>query len=203
MHAPTTRTYHRALQLALYATNTAQYGLTLGTSEDGIRLIAWADASFESEKEGYSRSGIVFSIGADAGAFLAKTFTQYVRSLSTQESEIQALSEATRYVMWFRYLLEEAGYPQDPTPIFEDNNAAISFAKRKGDYDRTKHISRHFHYCQDRYADGSIDVIRIDTKEQRADQFTKILSPSDHASATAINMGLNSQVAAPLPTPPN
>lgn len=196
MHAPTTRTYHRALQLALYATNTAHYGLTLGTSEDGIRLIAWADASFESEKEGYSRSGIVFSIGADAGAFLAKTFTQYVRSLSTQESEIQALSEATRYVMWFRYLLEEAGYPQDPTPIFEDNNAAISFAKGKGDYDRTKHISRHYHYCQDRYADGSIDVIRIDTKEQRADQFTKILAPVDHASATAINMGLHSQVAA-------
>ena len=57
------------------------------------------DAAFESKKDGYSRSGMVFSIGQNSGAFLAKSFTQLIRSLSIQESEIQSLSEATRYVI--------------------------------------------------------------------------------------------------------
>jgi hypothetical protein len=92
--------------------------------------------------------------------------------------------------MFFRFILAEAGFPQDPTIIFEDNNAALAFARGQGDYDRTKHITRHFRYCFDRSADGNIDVVRIDTRDQRADQFTKTLSPADHARATAINLNL-------------
>lgn len=190
MNAPTQYHYDAAINIAQYVASTPDYGISFQTSEDGVRLVAWADASFESENGGYSRSGITFSIGQDSGAFLAKSFTQWIRSLSTQESEIQALSEATRYVMYFRFILEEAGFPQDPTIIFEDNNAALAFARGQGDYDRTKHITRHFRYCFDRSADGNIDVVRIDTRDQRADQFTKTLSPSDHARATAINLNL-------------
>ena len=190
MNAPTQYHYDAAINIAQYVASTPDYGISFQTSEDGIRLVAWADASFESENAGYSRSGIAFSIGQDSGAFLAKSFTQWIRSLSTQESEIQALSEATRYVMFFRFILAEAGFPQDPTIIFEDNNAALAFARGQGDYDRTKHITRHFRYCFDRSADGNIDVVRIDTRDQRADQFTKTLSPADHARATAINLNL-------------
>ena len=51
--------------------------------------------------------------------------SKWIRSLSTQESEIQSLSEATRYIMFSRYLLEELGIPQSPTIIYEDNNPFV------------------------------------------------------------------------------
>ena len=110
-----------------YISGTLVYELTFsGTS---TQLFAWADVSFESEREGFSRSGIVFAIVKTSGAFLAKSCTQHIRSLSTQESEIQALSEAARYVIFFRMILKEIGIPQERNVIYEDNNAAISFVK--------------------------------------------------------------------------
>jgi len=193
MDKPSPEDVIAAERIIRYISGTLDYGLTLGGSED-TTLYAWADAAFESEKDGYSRSGMVFSIGQNSGAFLAKSFTQWIRSLSTQESEIQSLSEATRYIMFFRYLLEELGIPQSPTIIYEDNNAAISFAKGQGDYDRTKHISRHFRFCADQVRANTIVVERIDTDKQRADQQTKILDPYLHKQHTAVNLNLKNQV---------
>ena len=193
MNDPSCEDVQAAERIVRYISGTLDYGLTFsGTS---TQLFAWADASFESERGGFSRSGIVFAIGENSGAFLAKSFTQHIRSLSTQESEIQALSEAARYVIFFRMILEEIGIPQERNVIYEDNNAAISFVKGESDFDRTKHISRHYRYSAQQYELGNIDVVRIDTKNQRADQVTKILTPSDHKSHSAINLNLSEIVS--------
>jgi len=193
MNDPSHEDVQAAERIVRYVASTLDYGITFsGTS---TQLYAWADASFESERGGFSRSGIVFAIGENSGAFLAKSFTQHIRSLSTQESEIQALSEAARYVIFFRMILEEIGIPQDRNVIFEDNNAAISFAKGESDFDRTKHISRHYRYSAQQYELGNIDVVRIDTKKQRADQATKILPPNEHMEHSAVNLNLSEMVA--------
>ena len=162
-----------------------------GTS---TQLYSWADASFESERGGFSRFSIVFSIGENSAAFLAKSFTQHIRALSTQEAEIQALSEAARYVIFFRMILQELGFPQERNIIFEDNNAAISFAKGESDFDRTKHIPRHYRYAAQQYDEGNIDIVRIDTASQRADQGTKILPPTAHQAQTASKLNLSMAV---------
>ena len=120
----------------------------------------------------------------------AKSFAQHIRALSTQEAEIQALSEAARYVIFFRMILNELGFQQERNVIFEDNNAAISFAKGESDFDRTKHITRHYRYSAQQYDEGNIDVVRINTSAQRADQGTKILPPSAHQAQTAANLSL-------------
>lgn len=190
MNQPTATDLEDGMHLATYVVQTAHWGVTFQTSEDKVRLVAWADASFESERDGYSRSGLIFTLGEDSGAFLAKSFTQWMRALSTQESEIQTLSEGARFVMFFRYILEEAGFPQEPTVVFEDNNACISFTRGQGNYDRTKHITRHYHYAKDREKDGSIVVTYVSTKKQRADQCTKILSPTEHREASLINLNI-------------
>ena len=163
-----------------------------GTS---TQLYAWADASFESERGGFSRSSIIFAIGEQSGAFMAKSFAQHILALSTQEAEIQALSEAARYVIFFRMILNELGFQQERNVIFEDNNAANSFAKGQSDFDRTKHISRHYRYAAQQYDEGNIDVVRIDTANQRADQGTKILSIAAHRTQTAANLNLSMAAA--------
>ena len=65
-----------AERIIRYINGTLDYGMTFsGTS---TQLYSWADASFESERDGFSRfsrSSIVFSIGEYSAAFLAKSFT--------------------------------------------------------------------------------------------------------------------------------
>jgi hypothetical protein len=111
------------------------------------------------------------------------SLNSFALSLSTQESEIQALSEAARYVLYFRYILNELGIHQDPTVIYEDNNAAISFAKGESDFDRTKHIARHYRFIAQQYEFGELDVVRIDTKQTsvpiRALKFYTLLTTCD------------------------
>lgn len=193
MNDPTFEDVQAAERIVRYINSTLDYGITFsGTS---TQLFAWADASFESERGGFSRSSIVFSIGENSGAFLAKSFTQHIRAMSTQETEIQALSEAARYVIFFRMILNELGFPQLRNVIFEDNNAAISFAKGESDFERTKHIARHYRYAAQQYDLGNIDVVRIDTTQQRADQGTKILPPYAHKAHTAVNLNLAHAVA--------
>lgn len=191
MNSPTFEDVKAAERIVKYINGTLDHGVTFSGTD--TQLYAWADASFESERGGFSRSSIVFSLGKNSGAFLSKSFTQLIRSLSTQESEIQALSEAARYVLYFRYILNELGIHQDPTVIYEDNNAAISFAKGESDFDRTKHIARHYRFIAQQYEFGELDVVRIDTADQRADQGTKILHPPDHLRFTAINLNLSQQ----------
>jgi len=72
--------------------------------------------------------------------------------------------------------------------------AARKKAIRQGDYDRTKHISRHFRFCADQVRANTIVVERIDTDKQRADQQTKILDPNLHKQHTAVNLNLKKQV---------
>ena len=82
--------------------------------------------------------------------------------------------------MHFRMLLEEMGFKQSaPTTIFEDNNAAISFAKGQGDFDRTKHIEIKHRLCVEKVEDGHIIVSYVDTTDQIADIFTKNLPPPE------------------------
>ena len=73
-------------------------------------------------------------------------------------------------------LLEEMGFPQATTEIFEDNQAAISFANGQADFDRTKHIGKYYRFCCEQAREKKIAVIKIGTANQKADILTKLLN---------------------------
>ena len=188
MHDPTEEDMIAARKIVRYIAGTLDHGITFGNANNTeVVLVAYADASHRTDKKNVkdvselqSRTGNAFFIGNKTGAFAFLSQCQDLTAQSSQEAEIISLSEATRSVMHFRLLLEEMGFKQEnPTIIYEDNNAAISFANGQGDFDRTKHIEIKHRLCVEKVEDGHITVTYVDTTDQIADIFTKNLPPPE------------------------
>jgi hypothetical protein len=57
--------------------------------------------------------------------------------------------------------------------VFEDNNGALLLATNQRITARTKYFLVKWHFFWEHVKDGTVDVVKIDTKEQRADYLTK------------------------------
>jgi hypothetical protein len=104
-------------------------------------------------------------------------------ALSTTEAEYIALSSAMRDLIPMRTLLAEIGKVLEiseteivcHSKLFEDNKGAEELANVPKIRPRTKHIAVKYHHFRSHVASGAIKVVRVDTKEQLADIFTKAL----------------------------
>ena len=97
--------------------------------------------------------------------------------LSTAESEYVALSGCVQEVIWVRRVLSFLGFEQDqPTVVYEDNEAAMALANNSCMTKRARFIDVRFHYVREMVADGQIKVVRCPTALMVADLFTKSLS---------------------------
>ena len=65
----------------------------------------------------------------------------------------------------------------DPAAItlFVDNLSAIKLVKNPVFHQCTKHFERHYHYSREKYDEGTIDVLHMNTSEMPVDILTKIL----------------------------
>ena len=104
------------------------------------------------------------------------------RATSSNHSEIFAIHEASREVVWLRSMIQhirsDCGMVEckEPTIVFEDNVACIAHLKDgyiKGD--RTKHILPKFFFTHDLQKNGEVKVIQVRSSDNSADLFTKAL----------------------------
>ena len=105
-------------------------------------------------------------------------------ALSTTESEYIALSKAMRETLPLMELMKEIYEvfnmtmelkPNIKCTVFEDNNGCIELAKCPRLRPRTKHIGTKYHHFRSKVKEGRVEVLKIDTKDQQADIFTKAL----------------------------
>ena len=148
------------------------YQLTF-PSTNNLLLRGWSDASYANNIDYKSTSGYCFKIG-DALVSWASG-KQQITALSTAESETIALTLAAQEAIWFRALLEELGFKQTPTTIFEDNQAAIALARNPQNHKKTKHIQVRYYFIREHLENGSLALSFCPTHDQLADPFTKIL----------------------------
>jgi hypothetical protein len=103
-------------------------------------------------------------------------------SLSTLEAEYSALSQSLRVVLPLHRMIVEISMTLSlPEPIkssvsarvFEDNNGALSLATKQRITSRTKYFLVKWHHFWHAVNSGEIIIVKIDTKEQRADYLTK------------------------------
>jgi hypothetical protein len=103
-------------------------------------------------------------------------------ALSTMEAEYIALSHSMRELLPIRELVKEMstalGYDKafsirTHSKVFEDNNGALILASCPRMTPRSKHIAVKYHFFRDQVTKGNIQIHKIDTKEQKADIFTK------------------------------
>jgi hypothetical protein len=139
------------------------------------QLVAFADASFATDTAtGKSTTGFVLLFCGAAVAWRSKL--QSTVAQSTTEAEYIAAALAAAEVYWMRQLLAFLGCPQmAPTPIFEDNSAALQLAANPVVQQRTRTINVKYHYIRQLVGQREVDVVAVRTHSQRADILTKAL----------------------------
>jgi len=134
-----------------------------------------------------SMSGWVVLIGGAPINWFCKR--QTVTALSSTEAEFVCASEGARYVICLVNMLAELRFEVGPVRLFEDNEAAISWATAaRGRPRRSQHIGSRFFYLVELVRDGRIRMMSIDTTRQLADIFTKDLPPMDFTRLRSLLM---------------
>ena len=158
-----------------YLQEMAEMGLVYGRIND---LVGYTDSDFAGDLyDRKSTSGCIFTL---AGAALSwKSKKQSLVTLSSTEAEYVACSEAIREGIWLRRLYHEitSAEPNFILPsiqlVLSDSQGAIALAKAPKFNSRTKYINVKYHFVQDAYAQGLIELQYISTTEMPADIMTK------------------------------
>ena len=198
-HNPTEKHALYLRRIGRYLLATRDKGLTMSCSKDW-KIDCYVDADFAGlyghedhadPNSVKSRTGFVIMVGNCPIIWSSKLQTEI--TLSTMEAEYVACSMACRALIPLRELvLELANAVKIPsheisnmhTTIWEDNVGALTLAKLELPRmtRRSKHISIKYHwfrsYVTPDNGPKSLDVLKIDSKDQVADIFTKGVGPA-------------------------
>ena len=97
--------------------------------------------------------------------------------LNSTEAEYIAAAQCASYLMWYRELLEELGYPQiQPTNIFEDNAGCVRMCKNPIHKSKARHIRRDYHFIRECVTIFKTMIVTfVSGCDNIADMFTKPL----------------------------
>jgi hypothetical protein len=170
---PTESDLIKAKRVVKYIASTPDVGIHYPPN-CSMTLRVHADASHHIHPDGYGHTGIVIMLG---NSFLhARSVKQKLQTLSSTESELIALQEASTYVVWLRHLLSELGFDMNkPTVVTQDNQSATWIAERGGNFKRTKHLVGRLNFLKERIDNAEIEIKYCPTEDMPADFLTKAL----------------------------
>ena len=204
-HSPKRVHEHGLKRIARYLLGTKDKGMILAPTGD-LKLDLYADADFaglwgtEDATDSLSvksRTGYVITLGGSPLVWGSKLQTEI--ALSTLEAEYIALSTSMRVLLPLRDLVKEVcedlGIERDElslvSTVFEDNAGCLILANAPfpNMTPRTKHIAIKYHWFRSHIKFGEIEVVKIDTKVQKADIFTKGLKRDEFESKRKMLVG--------------
>ena len=97
---------------------------------------------------------------------------------STMEAKYVVACDVIKEAVWLKKFLSDLGIvriEQVPITLFYDNSGAIAQSKDPRNHKKGKHIKRKYHTIRDIVAQGDIIVAKIDSANNLADPFTKVL----------------------------
>eukprot|EP00798_Chlamydomonas_sp_ICE-L_P027079 gene27079-biopygen825 len=172
---PTEAHWKAAKRLLIYLRDHRYLGICY-KSGAGSELTVFSDSSFgECKLSRRSQTGVAILSAVSLISWSSKR--QITPAVSTGEAEYQALATTAREVIWLKYLRADMGFPSSVVTIQCDSTGAISWT---GDWKlepKAKHIDVIHHCIKCLVDDGRVKVVYVNTKENKADPFTKGLAP--------------------------
>jgi hypothetical protein len=133
-------------------------------------------------------TGYHFQLGS--GSISWRAGTQKLTSHSSTESELYALDEAARELVYLNKLLTNFGIKvPKPVMIGQDNMAAITLTNSENFNPRTKHIAVRYMYINDLQREGVCKVRYLPTDNIPSDALTKALGHREHLQHTQVILG--------------
>jgi hypothetical protein len=172
LHAPTQKHMKDLMRLFQYLKKFPDRGICY-SREGSIEPVVYADASFgDPEIELKAVTGAVVIMMGGPVSWIAKK--QPIQSHSTAEAEVIAACAAAKEAKYFRLLLDDIGITvKEPTVIWEDNSAAIVFAKAEGGPQRLRHLDLRRFAIREMVRNNIVRLEKVDGKLNVADMFTK------------------------------
>ena len=173
---PTEEHWTAVKRIFHYLQGTANYGLEYSKQNGDGNLVGFSDADWAGDpNDRKSTSGYIFVM--NGGAISWKSRKQTCVALSTAEAEYVALASAAQETALIRQLLNDLHHQQDdPTILYEDNQAAVAISKNSQLHTKMKHIAIRYHYVREKVLDKTIDVQYCPTNDMVADILTKGLT---------------------------
>jgi len=174
---PRPRHLAAAKRCVLYVGGTADWGLHFNRAA-GMYLECYVDASQVVVSKGTEKNamtGFILQVGGGPVAWTARR--QDCITTSTCDSESQAIMTSTQYVENARDQLEELGHTRMwPTPVFNDNTAAVSLCKDARAHNKSIQLTKAMAYIRQLTKRGVILPLHVRTQHQPADFLTKRLA---------------------------
>jgi len=173
LHCPRARHLAAAERVVCYLAGTADYGLHFKVRE-GTNLECYVDANYSSDASKKSITGFMLKVSGAPVYWSARKQDRITSS--TCDSESQAILTAVQYVECARDVFEELGMHQTgPTPLYNDNSAAVKLAVDPIAHKRSVQLTRPMAYLRERTQNGVIFPLHVRTNEMPADFLTKRL----------------------------
>jgi len=165
---------YRTLQ---FANDTTDNVLKLGSLLSTIKLFAYCDAAFAKDTNSNSQLSYCLFLARDSGSILWKSWKDKTVSLSTTQSELHALVECTKTILWYRELLNEIGLQQtEPTVIYQDNHNVLELVSKDITNDaKSKYLINKINFIRDLVQRHIILPTYCPTTQNTADIGTKPL----------------------------
>jgi hypothetical protein len=142
-------------------------------------LHAYGDGSYALHEDLRSHLGVCIGVGGRHNApFHNRSAVIKLMMRSSTEAELATLNDLISDVLHYRSLLEELGYPQQATDVYEDNSAAITILN-KGDFNyqnKSKHIKIRYEFFKEQIKLGLVKLVYCPTDMMMADIHTKNLT---------------------------
>ncbi|KAJ9550759.1 hypothetical protein OSB04_014804 [Centaurea solstitialis] len=141
-------------------------------NDSSFDLVAYTDSDYGGANlDRKSTSGGCQFLGGRLVSWQCKKQTTV--SQSTTEAEYIVASQCCSQVLWIQNQMQDYGLSFLQTPIYIDNNSAISIVNNPVKHSKTKHIEIKYHFIRDCNEKKLIQVLKVHTDDQYADLFTK------------------------------
>ena len=103
---------------------------------------------------------------------------------SSMEGECFASSRATEVIEYVQEIFRALGNPiLGPTRLYSDNKANILVANKQGTSGKAKHLLRRYVAMQEKIANGTIVIGKVDDKENPSDYLGKWVGKAKYAAS--------------------
>ncbi|GKB40596.1 retrovirus-related pol polyprotein from transposon TNT 1-94 [Tanacetum coccineum] len=158
-----------------YLKGTADVGLVYGRDQGKhVDVDSFVDADYAKDPDkDMSIIGYMFMVHGYVVSW--KTTLQHVVALFTIETEYMALTKVVKKRIWLKGLLIELRINLRSVVVICDNQGSIHLSRNAMFHERTKHINMRYHFIRDIVESREIEVAKMDTKDNAAVAFTKVV----------------------------